>query len=231
MVAAVLEAGLSASDGWHITHSVVIAKEGYDIDHVVVGPPGVFVLNTKNHRDKTVWVSGFEYRVSGRRHERIIPRARSHAEIAASHLTAACGFVVRVFSALVIVGSAELIVENEAGGIKVVGYDSLLVWLRSMPSVLSQHDVDIIAAHVRSPSTWLTVLPAQYRHAPPPHRVLVQSSGKPVFRRWLTEIKSLFATTAVRSWDMRSAGQPPSLVRRRIAARADRKLRRTLPDC
>ncbi len=44
-------------------HSVVISRGGGDIDHVVVGTPGVFTLNTKHHPEKTVWVSGDVYSV------------------------------------------------------------------------------------------------------------------------------------------------------------------------
>ena len=42
IVGAVLDAGLTEDDGWHVIHSVVVSKQGGDIDHIVVGPPGVF---------------------------------------------------------------------------------------------------------------------------------------------------------------------------------------------
>ena len=61
IVGGVLDAGLSELEGWHVIHSVVVSRGGGDIDHVVVGPPGVFTLNTKHHPEKTVWVSGDVY--------------------------------------------------------------------------------------------------------------------------------------------------------------------------
>src|ERR1700692_3418587 len=36
-------------DGWRIIHGVPVGMGDTDIDHVVIGPPGVYTLNTKNH--------------------------------------------------------------------------------------------------------------------------------------------------------------------------------------
>jgi hypothetical protein len=36
----------------HVLHAVPVGTNGGDIDHVVIGPPGVFTLNTKNHPRK-----------------------------------------------------------------------------------------------------------------------------------------------------------------------------------
>ncbi|MER7769607.1 nuclease-related domain-containing protein [Kitasatospora sp. NPDC096140] len=41
--------------GWYVLHSVPLPS-GADIDHVVIGPPGVFTVNTKHHPDDAVWV-------------------------------------------------------------------------------------------------------------------------------------------------------------------------------
>ena len=35
---------------WTVVHSVPIGSRGSDIDHIVVGPAGVFTINTKRHR-------------------------------------------------------------------------------------------------------------------------------------------------------------------------------------
>jgi|CXWK01.1.fsa_nt_gi hypothetical protein len=43
-------------DGLHVLHSVPVGQRGSDIDHVVIGPPGVFTINTKHHPDKRVSV-------------------------------------------------------------------------------------------------------------------------------------------------------------------------------
>jgi hypothetical protein len=51
--------------GWYITHDVPVGRRGANLDHVLVGPPGVFALNTKYHGAKSVLVAG-EVFVNGR---------------------------------------------------------------------------------------------------------------------------------------------------------------------
>src|SRR3954453_4275595 len=53
--------------GWHVLHAIPAGSAGADIDHLVIGPPGVFVLNTKRHLDaavkvgtQVVWVNGYQ---------------------------------------------------------------------------------------------------------------------------------------------------------------------------
>jgi hypothetical protein len=38
--------------------SSIVKRSGADIDHLVIGPPGVFTINTKHHRDARIWVGG-----------------------------------------------------------------------------------------------------------------------------------------------------------------------------
>ena len=52
-------------DAWRVIHSVPVGTGDTDIDHVVIGPSGVFTLNTKNHlgmratvNAKAVYVNG-----------------------------------------------------------------------------------------------------------------------------------------------------------------------------
>ena len=54
-------------DGWHVIHSVPAGEKGADIDHVVIGPAGVFTLNTKNHSKHRVPVTQGGVYVNGER--------------------------------------------------------------------------------------------------------------------------------------------------------------------
>lgn len=51
--------------GWHVLHAVPIGSKGSDIDHLLIGPGGVWTLNTKNHPGKKIWVSPRQVRVDG----------------------------------------------------------------------------------------------------------------------------------------------------------------------
>ena len=50
---------------WRVIYAVPVGERGADIDHLVIGPGGVFTLNTKNHRDKNVWVAERSFMVNG----------------------------------------------------------------------------------------------------------------------------------------------------------------------
>lgn len=36
-------------EGWQVLHDLTIGSQGANLDHLVVGPPGVFTVNTKHH--------------------------------------------------------------------------------------------------------------------------------------------------------------------------------------
>ncbi|MFF2300083.1 nuclease-related domain-containing protein [Arthrobacter sp. NPDC058127] len=42
---------------WTVLHAVPVGAGTSDIDHVLIGPSGVFTLNTKNHTGQSVWVA------------------------------------------------------------------------------------------------------------------------------------------------------------------------------
>ena len=58
---------------WLVLHSIPVGDKGTDIDHLVMGPGGVFSLNTKNHSGQRVWVHTHAFRVNGARHEDYLP--------------------------------------------------------------------------------------------------------------------------------------------------------------
>jgi hypothetical protein len=50
---------------WRVLHSLVVSEEGTDLDHLVIGPHGVYCINTKNHPGHSVWVAGNTFMVNG----------------------------------------------------------------------------------------------------------------------------------------------------------------------
>jgi len=59
--------------GWHVLHAVPIGTKGSDIDHLLIGPGGVWTINTKNHPGKKVWVAPHQVRVGGQ----VVPYLRN----------------------------------------------------------------------------------------------------------------------------------------------------------
>ncbi|MDQ1620308.1 MAG: hypothetical protein QOE19_2877, partial [Actinomycetota bacterium] len=86
--------------GWHVLHSVPVGTRSSDIDHVVIGPGGVWTVNTKRHPSKSIWVGRATVLVDGHR-QPYLRNSRHEAERASRLLTEACGFPVPVKAALV----------------------------------------------------------------------------------------------------------------------------------
>jgi hypothetical protein len=51
--------------GWHVLHSIPVGDRGSDIDHLLIGPGGLYTVNTKNHPGKTIWVGEHAVLVGG----------------------------------------------------------------------------------------------------------------------------------------------------------------------
>lgn len=141
-------------DGWGVLPSVEL-RSGSDIDHVVIGPPGVFTINAKHHRnarikvgDRVVWVNGFE-----RRH--YIRNSLHEAESAARRLTRACGMTVKATPILAFVGAAELRVISKGAGVIVSHGEEIDKVLRSLPGVLTLREREHILSVARDSALWL----------------------------------------------------------------------------
>jgi len=67
--------------------AVPVGKSTTDIDHVVIGPTGVFSINTKNYSGQKVWAGGRTLMVNGQRTPRV-HRALAEGERATRLLSA-----------------------------------------------------------------------------------------------------------------------------------------------
>lgn len=82
-------------------HSVPVGLGSSDIDHVLIGPGGVYTVNTKNRPDGEVAVDRAMIRVNGRR-TTYLPASRSEGAQASRLLSDPVGWPVDARPALVI---------------------------------------------------------------------------------------------------------------------------------
>src|SRR4051795_2727414 len=94
--------GADARATWRVLHSIPVGEVGTDIDHLLIGPPGVFTINTKTHPGKRVWAHSTVITIDQRR-TRYAEAARSEADRAARALSAAVGVRVQVFPVISVV--------------------------------------------------------------------------------------------------------------------------------
>lgn len=139
--------------GWAVLHSVEL-RSGADIDHVVIGPPGVFTINTKHHRDArisvgdhVVWVNGVQ--------QPYIRNSKHEARNAERRLSQACGMPVPVTAILAFVGAAALRSTSASSDVLVTRGEQIDRMLRSMPDVLTPPEQEHIFSVARHDAVWL----------------------------------------------------------------------------
>lgn len=150
-----LVAGQLANLGprWHVLHSIVIGDKGTDLDHLVIGPGGVYSINTKNHPSKKVWVGGNTPMVSGQR-QQYVSASRSEAKKVSVILTKGCGFPVTATGVVVIVNSA-LNIKKQPDDVHVESRRRIARWLSEQPTHLSDGEINSIFEVARRSTTWV----------------------------------------------------------------------------
>ncbi|GAA2143272.1 hypothetical protein GCM10009825_33390 [Arthrobacter humicola] len=140
---------------WLVLHAVPVGSGWSDIDHVLVGPAGVFTLNTKNHADQSIWVAGQTLMVSGKK-QRHLYNAAHEAARASKLLSTATGAAVEVTGVVVIVEPRRLTVREKPRQVMVLSERQLLGFLQRRHPVLNAEQVHGIAAAAMQPRTWHT---------------------------------------------------------------------------
>lgn len=145
-------------DGWNVFHAVPVgtrpdeAGAVADVDHVVVGPAGVFVINTKHHRGQRVWVGERAVLVAGQKQ----PYLRN-SELEASRVRgvlAQANIVAPVTALVVLVGAKEVTVRQQPKRVRVLRAEALLHWLTRRPVVIDAETAASVARLFDDPATW-----------------------------------------------------------------------------
>lgn len=140
---------------WFVRHSVPIGAGTKDVDHLIIGPGGVFAINTKHHAGASVWVGDHVLRVNnGNTHH--LTGARRDALDVGQRLSLKVGFPVPV-TPVVAVLNARSIKDGRSvrdRSIAVQDARQLVTWLRARPAQLSQTKIDLLKLAAEEPGTW-----------------------------------------------------------------------------
>jgi hypothetical protein len=93
--------------GWRVLHSIPLANT-VDIDHLLIGPGGVFSINTKYHHKRAVWVGDDSVKVDHGKPAPYARKSRAEANRVVGVLERYCDFPVPVEPVLVFVGVSAL---------------------------------------------------------------------------------------------------------------------------
>jgi Nuclease-related domain len=140
-------------DGWQVLSSV-LRNSGADVDHLVIGPPGVFTINVKHHHGARVWVGEQVVDVDGE-HHRYLPNSRHEANSAARILNDAVGLPVRVTPVLAFVGAASIDTNDSLGDVLIARGEEIDYVLRDLHAVYSVQERDRVYGVARRAELWL----------------------------------------------------------------------------
>ncbi|MDZ8172419.1 nuclease-related domain-containing protein [Microbacterium xanthum] len=137
---------------WTVLHSVPIGERGSDIDHALVGPAGVFTLNTKFHEDARIWVGSTRLLVNGQKTDHL-RNSRYEAQRVAKKLTAMAGEPITVHPVVVLVGARSVTFRERPADVMVLRDTELVRWLLRRAATLEPGLRDRVAETLRRPET------------------------------------------------------------------------------
>lgn len=138
---------------WRVLHAIPVGARGSDIDHLAIGPGGVFSLNAKHHPGAKIWVGGNTLMVNGVR-QPYIRNSRHEAQRASRLLTAACGFSVEVTGVVVPVRAVNIVIKGAPADVHVMNRRGLVRWLHRREPILDRTTVEAIYEAARRSTTW-----------------------------------------------------------------------------
>ena len=142
---------------WKTLHAVPVGHRGSDIDHVLIGPGGIYTINTKHHPGASVWVGGNTVLVNGSTTS-YVRNSRHEARRAAQLLTARTGFPVHVTGLIAMIGDRnKFTVKSQppGGDVYVLTRRKVADWLSQRGTVLTPDQTDAVFEIARRSTTWI----------------------------------------------------------------------------
>ncbi|MFD8445219.1 nuclease-related domain-containing protein [Streptomyces globisporus] len=139
--------------GWRALHSIPLSPKN-DIDHLLIGPGGVFTINTKNHPKASVWVGNDMVKLNGGQAYPYVRKSRGEAARAVRVLERGCGFPVQVTPLIVFVKPASIKVEGTLLDVRALS-ERDLSGLGPRSEVLDPAQLELVYAVARDSRNWV----------------------------------------------------------------------------
>ncbi|MEV6784633.1 nuclease-related domain-containing protein [Streptomyces sp. NPDC051098] len=141
--------------GWRVLHSVPLPRD-VDIDHLLIGPGGVFSVNTKHHRNAKVWIGDDSVKVNHGSPQPYARKSRAEAQRVQKVLGRHCDFEVPVEPVLVFVGVSELTRVATLLDVRVYREREIAA-LGPLAGVLTMEQIERVYAVARHRKAWTQV--------------------------------------------------------------------------
>lgn len=147
------ELGRLTRHGWKVLHSIRLSRGG-DVDHLLIGPGGVFTINTKYLQGKSVWIGDDVVKVDHGPARPYPAKSRAEAKYVRGVLERYCAFPVPVEPVLVFVGAQDLPRVPTQLGVRIYREREVSV-LGPLTGKLTQEQVEAVYAVARHRGAWL----------------------------------------------------------------------------
>lgn len=133
---------------WKVFHSIPIGTTGRDIDHLAIGPTGVYVINSKSHPGANIRVTG-DVVIYGRRGWQEPKAALRDAELVAQRLRRPARDVKPILSMWRV---RSLEVWSDAA-VPTMWTSDVVEHIKRMRRVLAANEIEWLAARAADPAT------------------------------------------------------------------------------
>lgn len=137
-----------------VLHAVPVGTGSTDIDHLVVGPTGVFSINTKNHSGQRVFVGGGSFIVGGTRTPHI--RTAENEGRRATRLLSIAADCPILVQPLLVVAADRISFGTKKSPVVVLRPDQLQRWILGLPRAHSDEAVRYLSMVAEDRATWHT---------------------------------------------------------------------------
>jgi hypothetical protein len=152
-VAAQLAKVIKKDPRWRVIHAIPVGSRGTDIDHLMIGPGGVFTINTKHHPGAKIWVGGSTFLVDGHK-QPYVRNSRHEASRASDLLADGCGFPVSVEGVIVTVNADDVVIKTQPEGVSVLPRMQVTRWLLRHGAVMDTDTIEAVYEVARRSTTW-----------------------------------------------------------------------------
>lgn len=138
---------------WLALHAVPVGKDDSDVDHIAIGPPGVYTISVRHHPGREFWVGGGVLLVDGER----MPYIRDcefEAVRAAQLMSDAVGERVEATPCLVVVEPRSVTVARPPRRVAIVTPRELRPWLKSLAATFGPDQLARFRAAASEGDTW-----------------------------------------------------------------------------
>ncbi|WP_426593154.1 nuclease-related domain-containing protein [Cellulomonas sp. McL0617] len=140
-------------EGWQVIHDVPLGRQGTLVEHLLIGPGGVFTVAERRHPGLKIVVDGRSLEVDGRSVAYLRDAKLEAARVRGLLLTAGCADV-NVRGVVVVHGDLELRPSAVQCETVVMSRQDVQAAFRRMPERLDIHRVAAIAHVARQRATW-----------------------------------------------------------------------------